>query len=49
MSITKQVKDELSDMGAIKNKNTQLLETQKQHLKQLATYKKDKEETAFIV
>ena len=46
--VTEQVKSELKDMGALKNKNSHLMEKQKEQLKQMATMKKDKDEAVFI-
>lgn len=46
--VTEQVRSELQDMGALKSKNTQLVEKQKEQLKQMAVMKKEKDEAVFI-
>ena len=46
--VSEQVKTELQDMGALKQKNTQLKEKQKDLQIQLATLKKEKDEGTFI-
>ena len=46
--VSEQVKSELQDMGALKQKNTQLVEKQKDQLKQMAFMKKEKDESVFI-
>lgn len=46
--VSEQVKTELQDMGALKQKNTQLLEKQKDTAKQMAILKKEKDEQVFI-
>ena len=46
--VSEQVKSELQDMGALKQKNTALGEKQKDQLKQMALMKKEKDEAVFI-
>ena len=46
--VSEQVKSELQDMGALKQKNSNLIEKQKEQLKQMAMMKKEKDEAVFI-
>lgn len=47
-TVSEQVRSELQDMGALKQKNSNLLEKQKEMLKQMAIMKKEKDEAVFI-
>ena len=46
--VSEQVRAELGDMGALKQKNSNLVEKQKEQLKQMALMKKQKDEAVFI-
>ena len=46
--MTEQVKSELKDMGALKNKNSHLKEKDKQQKKLMFEMKKEKDEAVFI-
>ena len=46
--VTEQVKSELRDMGALKNKNSYLKEKEKEQRKQMFEMKKEKDEAVFI-